>query len=205
MAFKNYIFDIDGTIMNSYYAGTKSIHDALLNVTGVDYSDEIIHKSYAMVQTEYLASLGIDPKSEIGKSVSKEADRIYELLSDKVTLFDGMQETIETLKKEGKFLGIVTSRVMQEFEIPMPKIFEYFEIIITADLVENPKPAPDPLNKIVKDFDLKKEETIYIGDSFQDSECAKRAGIKFAFADFISDEEVPHDYYLSNPKDILKI
>lgn len=44
-----------------------------------------------------------------------------------------------------------------------------------------PKPAPDTLLKIIEEHELNKEEIIFIGDSVEDEECAKSAGVEFCY------------------------
>ena len=59
-------------------------------------------------------------------------------------------------------------------------IAEYFDIVITAMDVKHPKPAPDPLIKILDHFKIKPENLIYIGDSKLDETAALSAGVVFA-------------------------
>ncbi len=59
-------------------------------------------------------------------------------------------------------------------------IAEYFDIVITAMDVKHPKPAPDPLIKILDHFKIKPENLIYIGDSKLDEAAALSAGVVFA-------------------------
>ena len=46
----------------------------------------------------------------------------------------------------------------------------YFQMVVTAFDVENPKPHPEALQKILDHFKLGVEETIFIGDSMIDRE-----------------------------------
>lgn len=44
-----------------------------------------------------------------------------------------------------------------------------------------PKPAPDAMLKIIEEHELNKDEIIFIGDSVEDEECAKAAGVEFCY------------------------
>lgn len=44
-----------------------------------------------------------------------------------------------------------------------------------------PKPAPDAMLKIIEEHELNKDEIIFIGDSVEDEECAKVAGVEFCY------------------------
>jgi HAD superfamily hydrolase (TIGR01509 family) len=53
----------------------------------------------------------------------------------------------------------------------------YFELVVTAVDVPNPKPAPDALLKIFSHFECKPEETIFVGDSEVDQRHTENAGV----------------------------
>ncbi|MDL1964460.1 MAG: HAD family hydrolase, partial [Deltaproteobacteria bacterium] len=54
---------------------------------------------------------------------------------------------------------------------------EYFDLVVSALDVENPKPGPDQLIKILEHFNIEPGQLIYIGDSKLDELAAKAAGI----------------------------
>lgn len=55
----------------------------------------------------------------------------------------------------------------------------YFDLVVTANDVENPKPHPDQLVKILEHFETAPREMIYIGDSELDEMAAKATGVRF--------------------------
>ena len=55
---------------------------------------------------------------------------------------------------------------------------KYFGLVVTATDVENSKPHPDALEKILAHFDLGVEECIFIGDSSVDLEHAASVGMR---------------------------
>ncbi len=57
------------------------------------------------------------------------------------------------------------------------KLAEYFELVVTAADVKNPKPAPDALYKILDYFNCTAAETIFIGDSQVDQLHAESVGV----------------------------
>ena len=63
-------------------------------------------------------------------------------------------------------------RVLIEHELE-----KYFDLVVSALDVENPKPSPDILIKILKHFAIEPCQLIYIGDSMLDEIAAKAAGI----------------------------
>jgi HAD superfamily hydrolase (TIGR01549 family) len=55
-----------------------------------------------------------------------------------------------------------------------------FDLVVTALDVENPKPHPDQLNRIIDHFGVKPDQTLFIGDSELDAAAAGAAGVAFA-------------------------
>ncbi len=56
---------------------------------------------------------------------------------------------------------------------------EFFDIVISSLDVENPKPHPEPLYKILDFFQLPPEQSLYVGDSAIDYETARAADVPF--------------------------
>ncbi len=55
-----------------------------------------------------------------------------------------------------------------------------FDLVVTAWDVENPKPHPESLEKILDAFSCRPDQMIYIGDSSVDQQAAELAGVLFA-------------------------
>ena len=89
-------------------------------------------------------------------------------------------QTLSQLKERGILRVVNTNRTTS-----MPYIMEdyklgpYFEMVVTALDVKNPKPHPESVEKILKTFDLKKEEAVFIGDSEVDQQAAKASDVRF--------------------------
>lgn len=95
------------------------------------------------------------------------------------------QENIETLKKlktQDKELAILTSRTFNETRHLLDgnhHINKWITKIYHADNSKYLKPDPKVFDQILKDFNVKPQEAIYIGDSIGDGISAKGAGIHF--------------------------
>lgn len=78
----------------------------------------------------------------------------------------------------------------------------YFEVVVTAQDVANPKPHPEALHRILAHFDLRPEEGIFIGDSVVDMEHAAAAGMRLiAF----KNPELPADYHVTSFMEITRL
>jgi len=97
-----------------------------------------------------------------------------------VIVFTGIKELLEEIRAYFR-LSLATNayrtsamQILKHLDLD-----GYFEIVVCADEVAHPKPAPDMLLKIINYFKCKKDEIILIGDGRTDEEAAKNAKIRF--------------------------
>lgn len=125
-------------------------------------------------------------------------------------LFTGIESMLQQLKDTGITLGIVTSRTTAELQLVLDKfdIKQYFDTFITASKTKLHKPNPEPILKAIDTLKIDPKETLYIGDSIYDFQCARNAYVKFALASWgakNNPEFSKVDYFLQEPADLLKL
>jgi HAD superfamily hydrolase (TIGR01509 family) len=103
----------------------------------------------------------------------------YRDLMPYMRMEDGFVSALDQLKGHTS-LAICTNRATS-----MDMIIEdfgltgYFECIMTASQVTNPKPHPEPLLKVLEYFGAEPKEALFIGDGEVDMQAAKSAGVPF--------------------------
>jgi pyrophosphatase PpaX len=99
--------------------------------------------------------------------------------NDEVVLYETVKETLEYLKNKGIKMGVVTSRLKQSTHDALKffNIAKYFGVVVTADDTEKHKPHKEPLIKALNELGSTTDETLYVGDSKFDMECAINAGV----------------------------
>jgi len=103
----------------------------------------------------------------------------YKELSQYMKIEEELIETLVALKNVVQ-LAVCTNRASS-----MDMIIEdfglegFFSFIMTADQVENPKPHPEPLFKVLEHFGVKADEALFIGDGEVDMLAARAAGVPF--------------------------
>lgn len=197
-------FDLDGTLIDSEEAVLRSLQDTLLTVTG---------KSYPL--PELIFSLGIPGLKcleQLGLSDPEGALKLWEVnlcrYQGLVKLFPTVPGLLKTLADLGCSLGAVTSKTREELDydfIPLG-LAPYLPTVITASDTVLHKPEPQPLLKFMERTGATPEETLYVGDSPYDSECARRAGVDFALAVWgCRGREVPARYTPAQPMALVDI
>jgi HAD superfamily hydrolase (TIGR01509 family) len=110
-------------------------------------------------------------------------------------------QTLNLLKANGIMRAINTNRttsmkyIMERFHLG-----HFFDMVVTALDVTNPKPHPESIEKIVQKLDLNKEETVFIGDSEVDQQTAKSSGIKFIS---YKNRGIENDAFIEDHLDLL--
>ena len=112
-------------------------------------------------------------------------------------------QALESLKEKGILRAINTNRttsmkyIMERFNL-----WPYFEMVVTALDVKNPKPHPESIEKIIQELNLNKEEAVFVGDSDVDQQTAKSSGIKFIA---YKNRDIQNDAYIEDHLDVLKL
>ncbi|MGO8991546.1 MAG: HAD family hydrolase [bacterium] len=199
------IYDCDGVLFDSFEANTKLYNDLCAWVGRGRLSEE--EMQYVHIHTVFEALRFIFGKeSDLEKKAlemlrEKQVDlRNYvEYLKIEPHLF----QTLEKLKEKGILRVINTNRttsmkyVMERFDLD-----PYFEMVVTALDVNNPKPHPESIEKIVEAFKLKKEEAVFIGDSVVDKQTAESSGVRFIA---YKNREIANDLFIEDHLDVLDL
>ena len=199
--YKHIVFDVDGTLINTEYAVLHSLQDTL---------KELQNKNYEISELEF--ALGITGEAAIKQleiaNITETVDLWNKNLNsykNSVCVFADIKELLTKLSPEYK-LGIVTSKTKAEFdeEVTHFGLNKYFGVIICADDTEMHKPNPEPLLKYMELANAKPSETLYIGDSVYDMQCAKSCNVDFAFAKWGNKRQnIEAKYTLLNPLDLF--
>ena len=89
-------------------------------------------------------------------------------------------KVLSALKERGYLLGVVTNKglPLTLYSLEICHIDSLFDVVISADDVDSPKPNPAGINMALKRLGVKnKKEVLYIGDNDIDYETANNAGL----------------------------
>ena len=202
MAFKNYIFDIDGTLLNTYEVAYKA-KAKVLKEYNIPFDKKMFDIGFASTSEKSLELFGVNLNTKQGQDILKKESIYYNEFAKEIEMFDNALEVIKYLKNNHN-LAIVTSRNKDEVynEPKLNELLPYFDYVITASDVKSPKPDKESLEVLFKQSNWKKDESIFIGDSNNDSMCANSFGIKFGLAGWGAVDEVKYDYYFKNLDDL---
>jgi len=100
-------------------------------------------------------------------------------VSDLSRPFPGVVAGLDRLKARGFRLACITNKA-EAFTLPLLRnleLFKYFELVLSGDSLPKQKPDPLPLLHACKHFGITPEHGMLIGDSSNDVEAARAAGM----------------------------
>ena len=104
-----------------------------------------------------------------------------------------------------KILGLLTSKDKKRVLKILKKFNLKFDIVLCPINKSLCKPNPYQLNLAVKKFNIKKTETVYIGDMPVDKLTAKKSSIDFVYCKYGYGNLVKQKYSINNISKILRI
>lgn len=124
------------------------------------------------------------------------------MIEEGLTTYPNAKQTILYLKKQGCKIGVVTSKLkdVATYHLKLTNLFEDVDLIVGYDDVTNHKPNPDPLLKAIELLNVKKEDTLYVGDHENDIKAAKKAGIESCAVTYSSRL---HEMLLEQPEYVI--
>lgn len=96
-----------------------------------------------------------------------------------VSLYPGAEKTLQELRSRHVKIGLVTnnSRAGTELTLKKHHLKPFFDAIVTRDDCEEMKPASAPINKILSELNVSKDQSILVGDGVVDIMAAKATGL----------------------------
>lgn len=175
---KTLLFDLDGTLLDTYNIILASMRYTLNGIAGKSYSD---HELMSMVGTPLFDQMlkfgdgGEERAAELTAIYRQHNDTIHD---EGVSVFEGLPAVLEQLESRGYRMGIVTSKrhhmAMRGLEVC--GIERFFELVIGSDDWPEHKPQPGPVLHGAVLMGAKPEACFYIGDSPFDIQAGNSAG-----------------------------
>ena len=175
---KAYIWDLDGTLLDSYGSIVSSLV-CLARECSMEDTREVILKTVKQDSVSaYLRSLS----ERTGKSNAGLYQRYREISharTDEIGLIHGAVETLEALKNAKAKHFVYTHR--GKSAVPLLDrlgLTGFFGEVVTFEYGFKPKPSGEGVRYLVDKYNLEKNETAYVGDRRLDMECAMDAGVR---------------------------
>ena len=176
------IFDWDGTLADTRRVIVTAFQKSLEKY-GCIVSDDFIERRIGIGTKKTILEAFRDCNLRLKvfelEKVATEKIRIQSELTELVRLFDGAIELLENLHGEiGIALATMSNRKVVDKLLLEKDIAKYFDLVVCADEVGNPKPDPEIFLLSAKKLNVNPRDCIVIEDSIFGIKAAKKANMK---------------------------
>lgn len=212
---KAFIFDLDGTLIDSLADIAESIN-RMLDARGYPRCQQEVFKQMVGDGMEKLVERALpqDVRNEALIKVCVEEYRAhYDTLWNAQTRpYPGIVEMLKTLQARGMKLGVISNKA-HRFTVPMTEHFfgaDVFDHILGQRTQVPRKPAPDGAHEMATFLGLRTDEMAYVGDSGIDMQFAKSSGmravgVRWGFRSEAELIECGADVLLSSPAELFNL
>ncbi len=173
-SYLNLIFDFDGVVIDSEKVQEHAYYESYKEVVGDDKCPDF---------AEYMKHTGdslpnIFRKMGLPEEMTEPYRRISRQSVDKVIVLEEVIALIRWIREKGVRCAICTGkdRVRTLEILEYYQIAELFDAVVCSDDVDHPKPSPEPTLLAMERIGAIKENTLFIGDGYNDILSAKAAG-----------------------------
>jgi HAD superfamily hydrolase (TIGR01509 family) len=173
-----FVFDLDGTLIDSVYQHALAWREALEGV-GMELSVWRIHRRIGMSGGLTVAELSREIGVTLDRDRAEQLDRLhveaFARRRDEVRPLPGADSLLQALTENDVRWAIATSGRNRPAREALGCIAVEPEILITRDDVARAKPEPDLFLAAAERLDVRPEDTYVVGDSVWDLLAAQRA------------------------------
>ncbi|MGC8677786.1 MAG: HAD family hydrolase [Hydrogenobaculum sp.] len=208
MRFEGYIFDLDGTLIDSLEDIANAANKTLKDLGFEKKSKEEIRKHIGSGARELFRGI-LPNESHLEKAI--EIFKFY-YAKEPIThtkLFNGAKEVLELLKSKNKKIAVVSNKPLELSTIILKalNVEHYFEYIVGPETYNERKPSPIPIIKTLDKLNIAPEKSIVIGDTYVDIESAKKSNCKSALASwgYVKLKDTKPDFILKSFYEIIDL
>lgn len=204
------VFDMDGTLLDTEKLSVRAWQEG-----GRKYGYEIpaqfimdnFGRSAAAIDQRYLDAFGPDfPIREVRRERMERGLRYFE--EDPHPVMDGARELLEHLREKGITTALATSTRYDRatLQMEMVGLLKWMDVVVTGDMVEHGKPAPDIFLKALAGAGCPPEEALVVEDSETGARAGLAAGCKTVIVPDLRQpgEEIRQQLYCC-PKSLLEL
>ncbi|MDB6004486.1 MAG: hypothetical protein JWR15_1473 [Prosthecobacter sp.] len=212
---KAFIFDLDGTLIDSLADIAESIN-RMLDARGYPRCEKEVFKQMVGDGMEKLVERALPEavrSDELIKVCVEEYRAKYDLLWQAETRpYEGIVEMLAELQSRGVKLGVVSNKA-HRFTVPMTEHFfgsTVFDHILGQRAEVPRKPDAAGAHEMAAFLGLKTEEMAYVGDSGIDMQFAKTSGmravgVRWGFRSEAELIECGADVLISRPEELFDL
>lgn len=210
--YSTYIFDLDGTLLDTLGDLAASVNYALRSVGLPEHSIDDVRRfvgnGVRLLMVRAIEGGDSNPRFEEAYATFRSHYMEHGL--DTTQPYPGIMELLKELKARGKKIAVVSNKFYDATQELVKHFFgEYVSVAIGERENIRKKPAPDTVLEAMRMLGVGKEGAVYIGDSDVDFNTAKNVGIPcvsvlWGFRDREFLESIGATTFITQPSQMLE-
>jgi len=172
------IFDLDGTLIDSYQAIYLGFHHAYTQLGLAPLSYEEVRKVVGLgLNHTFRELLG---EARVSQAITLFRQKYEEIFRTHTHLLPGVREVLESLHGRAIQLAVATNKlgrfaraIFEQFAME-----NLFAVILGDGDVSQTKPHPEMLCRAMEKMGTEKDQTLFVGDSVIDIQTGRNAGVQ---------------------------
>lgn len=180
MRYDTYIFDLDGTLLNTINDLAASCNYALRSCgmpeRTVDEVRRFVGNGVRLLMVRAIPGGDSNPRFDEAYAIFRQHYLHHSL--DTTKPYDGIEELIAELNAAGKHVAVVSNKFYAATQALVRHFFgDTIKVAIGERENIRKKPAPDTVLEALRQLDMPAETAVYIGDSDVDIDTARNCGM----------------------------
>lgn len=180
MKYESYIFDLDGTLLDTLGDLAASCNYALsgcgMPEHGIDDIRRFVGNGVRLLMERAVPGGAANSRFEEAYRTFRQHYMLHNL--DTTAPYEGILETLDALNANGKHVAVVSNKF---HEATRALVAHFFGDRVKVAIGESPsirkKPAPDTVDEALLQLGMPRSTAVYIGDSDVDIETARNCGM----------------------------
>ena len=181
MKYDTYIFDLDGTLLDTLQDLATSVNYTLRQYDMPEHSIDDIRRfvgnGVRKLMERAVPDGAQNPLFESAFATFRQYYMQHSL--DTTRPYDGIPEMLDELKRRGCRIAVVSNKMMAATQELIAHFFPQIEVAIGEHEAEGirKKPAPDTVREALRQLGVTTKNAVYVGDSDVDIETAYNSGL----------------------------
>jgi len=200
------LFDLDGTLVDSFALIAASFAHAVREVLGRDPTEAELYHRWGAPLRARAEAVAPGRAAELARAY----ERYYDAHQDQVAVFPGVPEMLQALREHEVRLGVVTSKRRHRAVRTLEAVglADLFDCVVAEEDAIRPKPAPDPVRGALRALGVSPQGAWMVGDAPFDVLAARSAGVRSVAALWGTREReellaLGPDYVATEPSEVV--
>jgi AHBA synthesis associated protein len=201
------VFDMDGVLVDSIEVMRQAFEAAYAEVVGGDSPPfEEYRKHLGRYFPDIMRIMGLP--GEMQEPFVRESAR----LAGEVRVYPGIAPMLDALRDMGVATAVATGKSGERARTLLARLdlLDRFDLVVGSDEVDNPKPAPDIVERPLSVLDIPPSSAMMVGDAVTDLRSAQAAGVTSVAAVWGEGDEAElraagPDFLLRQPNEVPKL